>query len=61
MYYTAAVLDPRIKCNLIKDQCDDPNRIITKIRAYLKEEWQKPEVVQSQVNDVELPLGSNLH
>ena len=31
IYYIAMVLDPYIKCNLIKDQCDDPYRIITKI------------------------------
>ena len=42
MYFAASVLDPYIKCTLIKEQySDEADEIIAKVRAYLKKEYQK--------------------
>jgi hypothetical protein len=61
MYYAAAVLDPRIKCNLIKEQCDNPNGVIEKVRKYLKEEFHQSEALEAPLSSVELPHGVNQH
>jgi hypothetical protein len=62
MYYAASILDPRIKCNLIKEQCGDgANNIIEKVRVYLKEEWQKIESCPARSTDTQLPPSANLH
>jgi hypothetical protein len=36
IYYIALVLDPRIKTQWIKDYCDEPDKIIDRIRKFLK-------------------------
>jgi hypothetical protein len=42
IYYIAAVLDPPIKCTLIREQYgEDADDIIKRIREYLKTEYQK--------------------
>lgn len=39
IYYAAHVLDPRIKFNLIDEQCNDPIRIRKEVHDYFKKEW----------------------
>jgi hypothetical protein len=40
IYYTAAILDPRIKCNLINEQySDEATTVIQRIREWLKKEY----------------------
>jgi hypothetical protein len=40
LYYAAAILDPRIKSNLIREQCGtSADEIILRIREYLKQEY----------------------
>lgn len=46
MYYAAAILDPRIKFNLIDEQCDEPEQVKADVRAFLKKEWLKTEVAK---------------
>jgi hypothetical protein len=61
MYYAAAVLDPRIKCNLIKEQYgDEATDIIKRIRDYLKKEYQKPLPPPSSTN-TKLPPITSVH
>lgn len=62
MYCAAAVLDPRIKCNLIKEQYGDkaPD-IIERMRDYLKKEYQKPLLPLAPSAEVKLPPGASVH
>jgi hypothetical protein len=40
LYYAAAILDPRIKSNLIQEQCStNADKIILRIQEYLKQEY----------------------
>jgi hypothetical protein len=40
LYYAIAILDPRIKSNLIREQCStSANKIILQIREYFKQEY----------------------
>jgi hypothetical protein len=62
MYYAAAVLDPRIKFNLIDEQCDDPEKIRKDVKGYLKKEWLKAVPIENITQEeVELPEGASLH
>jgi hypothetical protein len=62
MYYAAAVLDPRIKCNLIKEQySNNATDVIRRIQEYLKKEYQKPLPPPTPSTDIELPPSASVH
>ena len=62
MYFVASVLDPCIKCILIKEQySDEADEIIAKVQAYLKKEYQKQVVPQSESESIELPPDINVY
>ena len=62
MYFAAAVLDPRIKCNLIKEQYPDTaDEIIERIRVYLKKEFAAPASSTTIQAELVVPLNTSLH
>jgi hypothetical protein len=62
MYHAAAVLDPRIKFTLIREQYrDKADEIVGRVRKYLKEEWEKQSPMVPQSEEIKLPPGSDLH
>jgi hypothetical protein len=62
MYYAAAVLDPRITCNLIREQCrDGANGIILRICEYFKKEYQQQQPLTKRSTDVSIPHNVNQH
>jgi hypothetical protein len=63
MYYAAAILDPRIKTRLIKEQyAEGAAKIMEDIQKYLKKEFQKssPEA-RSRSSDIQFPKGVHHH
>jgi hypothetical protein len=62
MYYAAAVLDPCIKSNLIKEQYSDKAiDVIKRIQDYLKKEYQKLLPPPPPSTNTELPLSASVH
>jgi hypothetical protein len=62
MYYAAAVLDLRIKCNLIKEQySNNATDVIKQIQEYFKKEYQKPLPPQTPSTDIELPASASVY
>jgi hypothetical protein len=62
MYYTATILDLRIKCNLINKQYSDKaTTVIQRIQEWLKKEYQRPLPPQLPSTNVELPLSASVH
>jgi hypothetical protein len=62
IYHAAAVLDPRIKLTLIREQYgDQADDIIDRVQKYLMEEWQKQSPVAPPTEELKLPPGSDLH
>jgi hypothetical protein len=61
-YHTAAVLDPRIKCTLIREQYGDGADDITKrIREYLKKEALKSDAPFERSTDILVLYNANQH
>lgn len=62
MYYTAAVLDPRIKTTLIEEQYrEEAAGIIKHIKDYLKHEHRTPAPLSIAITDIELPYSASIY
>jgi hAT family C-terminal dimerisation region len=62
MYHVAAVLDPRIKCTLIKEQYGDgAKEIIQRIKDWLKSEYQQAPTSAASSIEPTLPSNANIH
>jgi hypothetical protein len=62
VYFAAAVLDPQIKCNLIKEQYPDTaNKIIKRIRVYLKKEFAALALSTTIRAKLVVPSNTSLH
>ena len=58
----AIVLDPRIKCALIKEQYSDrAQEIIQRIKEWLKSEYQQPPISTVPLVEPTLPSNANIH
>ncbi len=53
IYYLATILDPRIKIQWIKDNIEDVEKIIDRIRTFLKVIYPpEPELSPNEENDI---------
>jgi len=63
MYYAAHVLDPRVKFNLIDEQCDDPMQVKKDVRDFFKREWLTGQPPKRSVpaGEIKAPKGASQH
>jgi hypothetical protein len=62
MYYAAAVLDPRVKTTLIREQCgNDANDYINRIRTYLKNKFGAKPYPAPLQNTLNIPANASLY